>query len=104
MSSYDRYWSGSGNAKKPIDQILTSWFLEAHSKRILSQHFLRKSSWAIVKAKISCGIFEYQEFNYVPVFYKGLIPSSEDQEVFLSFRKFSNSAYQYGYVMIKVAS
>lgn len=104
MSSYDRYWPGSGLAKKPLDQILTSWFLEAHSKRILSLHFLRKTSWAITQAKISCGLFEYQDFQYVPLFYKGHIPCSPEDEVFLSFRKFSNPAYQYGYVMIKVAS
>lgn len=99
MSTYDRLWPHTDLSKKPFDQILTSWFLDAPAKSFLSAHFLRRTSLQIFQAKTSCGIFEHEDHKYLPLFYQGKIPSSP--QVLLSFRKLKHPRWEYGYVMVR---
>ena len=82
MSHFDRIDPITQKPKGAFDQVLTSWFLDAHSKAILSKHFLLDSSWAIPQAKIQAGFFEHEDDIYLPVFYQGRIPSHPDQKSF----------------------
>jgi hypothetical protein len=99
MSSYDRLWEASQIPKKPFDQILTSWFLDAPAKSFLSAHFLRRTSLQIFHAKTSCGVFEHDGHKYLPLFYQGKIPASS--QILLSFRKLKHPKWEYGYVMVR---
>jgi len=103
MSSFDRYWTGPETPKSPMDQILTSWFLEPSTKLTLSEYFLHRISQAEWKAKTAAGIFEYKTGLYLPLYYKGKIPSPDCKELFLSFRKLKDPRWTYGYVMVKEA-
>lgn len=103
MSTFDRTDPISLRPKGAFDQILTSWFLDAPAKAILSKHFLHRVSWPTLQAKISAGILEHEDKLYLPVFYQGKLPSPDCKEVFLSFRLISNPRWRYGYVLIKEA-
>ena len=101
MSSFDRTDPITQKPKGAFDQILTSWFLDAHAKNILSKHFLLTCSLSVLQSKISAGFFEHEKEIYLPVFYQGKLPSPDCKEVFLSFRKMKNEKWKYGYVLIK---
>jgi len=104
MSAFDRFCPVTQKPKGAFDQILTSWFLEGHAKKILAKHFLLDCSWDLAKAKIQAGIWEHEDELYLPVFYRGKIPSPTCAKVFLSFRKINNEKWRYGYVLIKEAN
>lgn len=101
MSSFDRINPITLRPKGAFDQILTSWFLDAPARNILSKHFLTTCSFPFLQSKISAGFLEHEDDIYLPVFYQGKIPSQDCKEVFLSFRKMKNEKWKYGYVLIK---
>lgn len=101
MSSYDRFWPGSGKLKNGFDQILTSWFLDPPARNMLSAQFQFSTTWAIAQAKMSAGIWEQECDLFIPIFYQGKVPHPTCKRVFLSFRKMSNANLKYGYVLIK---
>lgn len=101
MSRFDRIDPITQKPKGAFDQVLTSWFLDAPAKNVLSKHFLASCSYPLLLAKIQAGIWEHEQDLYLPVFYRGMIPSLQCKEVFLSFRKMKNDKWRYGYVLIK---
>ena len=101
MSSFDRICPITGKHKGAFDQVLTSWFLDAAARKILSKHFLCTASLPLLQAKLTPGFLEHEDSLYLPVYYKGKIPPPSCQEVFLSFRKIDNPKWRYGYVLIR---
>ena len=101
MSRFDRIDPITQKPKGAFDQVLTSWFLDAPARNVLSKHFLTSCSYPLLLAKIQAGIWEHEQDLYLPVFYRGMIPSLQCKEVFLSFRKMKNDKWRYGYVLIK---
>ena len=101
MSSFDRFWPGSGKLKSGMDQILTSWFLDPPARGMLSKQFQFSTTWPIAKEKMKTGIWEQENDLFIPIFYQGKVPGPLCKTVFLSFRKMSNPNLRYGYLLIK---
>ena len=101
MSHFDRYNPATQLKRTGFEQILTSWFLEPHAKAYLSVSETKLFPWKEVQDKMLTGTLQYENFSYLPLFYKGKIPSPDCQEVFLSFRKFNKENWKYGYVLIR---
>jgi hypothetical protein len=101
MSHFDRVDPITQARKTGFDQILTSWFLDPHAKSYLSISTTKTFSWEEVKLSLASGVFLHENFSYLPLFYKGRIPSPTCKEVCLSFRKLNKPNWKYGYVMIR---